>query len=289
MSVKTPLECLTAVAQGGKARTEQSLLTTLLLGFLAGAYISIGCTLAVRAGGNLPPEIFGSFQKVVFAGVFPVGLLMVIVAGADLFTGNCSSLTAGLYCGVVKWGGLIRSWTLSWGSNLVGSIFVMFFLVYLGGLMFEPGAGQTLPFAEFIVKLANAKCNLTWSQAFFRGVGCNWLVCIGIFMAISADSVTSKVAGFWMPITAFVAIGWEHSVANMGFIPLGLFTGQDPIYLEALASGKANAVLTATWGKFFVSNLVPVTLGNIVGAAVFVASFYFGVFGKKAKAQVCGQ
>lgn len=288
MSVKTPLECLVAVAQGGKARTEQSLLATLLLGFLAGAYISIGCILAIRVGGNLPSDVFGSLQKLIFAGVFPVGLLMVLVAGADLFTGNCASLPSGIYCGLAKPAGLLRSWVLSWSSNLVGSIFVVFFLGYLAGLMFEPGPGQTLPFADFIVKLANAKCNLTWSQAFWRAVGCNWLVCLAIFMSLSADSVVSKVAGFWMPITAFVAIGWEHSVANMGFIPLGLFTGNDPIYLQLADAGKATT-LTATWGKFFFANLVPVTLGNIVGAVVFVASFYYGIFGGKAKAMLCGK
>lgn len=288
MSVKTPAECLAAVAQGGKGRTEQSLLTTLLLGFLAGAYISIGCILAIRVGGNLPADVFGSLQKLVFAGVFPVGLLMVLVAGADLFTGNCASVASGLYCGIARPAGLVRSWVLSWSSNLVGSVFVVFFLGYLTGLMFERGSAQTLPFAEFIVKLANAKCNLSWNEAFLRAVGCNWLVCLAIFMSLSADSVASKVAAFWMPITAFVAIGWEHSVANMGFIPLGIFTGQDPIYLQAVAEGKAIA-LTATWGKCFIGNLLPVTLGNIVGAVVFVVSFYYGVFGQKAKALVRGK
>jgi len=294
MACKTPVQVCEAMVNGGRARTQQTILTTLLLAFLAGAYIALGGILAVRATGALPAEVWGSLSKFIFGAVFPVGLVLVLIAGADLFTGNCMTVPTALYCGEVGVVGLLRSWILSWCGNLVGSLFVAFFLAYSTGLLLEPvKAGDTitnLPWAVSAVKIANAKVSLSFNAAFWRAVGCNWLVCLAIWVAAASEDVVGKIVGLWFPIMAFVTIGFEHSVANMAFIPMGIFVGNDPSYIAFANSAEGLAIhaplIKATWNNFFINNLIPVTLGNIVGAAIFVAGIYFATYGKKTAPSV---
>lgn len=290
MAVKVCKDCFEGLWGAGAARCNQSVKACIILGFFAGAYIAFGGVLALRAAGAMPLEFWGSFQKFVFGGVFPVGLMLVVIGGADLFTGNCMTVTGALLDKRITVLQLLRSWIYSWFFNLVGSLFVAFCLGYLTGLFFESVIAKTAtgadalryPWAEFTVKLANAKCALPWMDAFWRAIGCNWLVCLAVFMAFSTDEAIGKIFGIWFPIMAFVAIGFEHSVANMAFIPLGLFNGTDPRYLasvEALGAAK----LTASWMSMFVNNLIPVTIGNIVGGGIFVAGLYFTNFGATKK------
>jgi len=292
MACKSPAQVCEAMVNGGKGRTQQTVLVTLLLAFLAGAYIAFGGALAIRATGQLPPEIWGSLSKFIFGAVFPVGLVLVLVAGADLFTGNCMTVPTALYCGEATIFGLARSWVLAWVGNLIGSLFVAYFLCYTTGLLMEPiKVGDTiknLPWAITAVKIANAKTGMTFAAAFWKAVGCNWLVCLAIWVAAASEDVVGKVVGLWFPIMAFVTIGFEHSVANMAFIPMGLFVGNDPAYIAFAKSAEGLAahapLLKATWNSMFIKNLVPVTIGNIVGAAIFVAGFYTLSFGKKKAA-----
>ena len=270
-AIKTTPECVLGIANLGNAKANQGLVKALALGFLAGAYIGLGCLFAIKVAGNLPPE-WGNISRLIFGGVFPVGLLMVLVAGADLFTGNCMALPSAVMNGTTGIAGLLRSWFTSYVGNFVGSIFVAFFLGVMATVLFDKAADGTMPLATYAVKLANMKCNLSFAEAFWRGVGCNWLVCLAVFMSSSASDGVSKVAVFWPPITCFVALGFEHSVANMCFIPLGLMLGTSDAYLAS--AGGAPVALTATWDAFFVKNLLPVTLGNIVGALVLVSMFY---------------
>lgn len=280
MAFKTPAQIEEAMINGGKGRTNQTVLTTLILGFLAGAYIAFGGMLAIRATATLPAEVWGSLSKFIFGGVFPVGLLLVIVGGADLFTGNCVTVPAALYSGDIKVGGLAKSWILSYIGNFIGSVFIAFFLGHLTGLMMEAvrvdGVVTAMPWAANAVKIANAKVALSFGEAFWRAVGCNWLVCLAVWLAASADDIMGKAIAIWFPIMAFVTIGFEHSVANMAFIPMGIFSGSSPAY-QALADAP---VLKATWSNMMVNNLIPVTLGNIVGGALFVAGLYYMVYYK---------
>lgn len=280
MAFKTPAQIEEAMINGGKGRANQTVLSTLILGFLAGAYIAFGGMLAIRATATMPAEVWGSLSKFVFGGVFPVGLLLVIVGGADLFTGNCVTVPAALYSGNIKAGGLAKSWILSYIGNFIGSVFVAFFLGYLTGLLMEPvkvdGVITAMPWAANAVKIANAKVGLSFGEAFWRAVGCNWLVCLAVWLAASADDIIGKAIAIWFPIMAFVTIGFEHSVANMAFIPMGIFAGNSAAY-QALADAP---VLKATWSSMFVNNLLPVTLGNIVGGALFVAGLYYMVYYK---------
>jgi formate/nitrite transporter len=263
---------------GGKPR--MSVANNLIMAFLAGAYIGFGSLFAIKVAANIPVAQWGNLTRLVFGGVFPCGLLLVLVAGADLFTGNCMYLPSAVIHKKATWGGLARSWLLSYVGNLIGSMFVAFFLGFMTGLLFDLAADGSRPLAAYAVNLANMKCNLSWDVAFLRGIGCNWLVCLAIYMSLTATDAVSKTAVIWPPITAFVALGFEHSVANMTFIPLGIFLGQSDIYLN---NAVALPALTATWHGFFITNLVPVTLGNIAGGAIFVAMLYYKGIGLKAE------
>ena len=250
------------------AKGEMPILNLAILGFLAGAYIAFGGLLAEVANtGVVAAGVPIGISKFIFGAVFPVGLILVVICGSELFTGDVMFMTMGLLDGKTDIMGLLKNWVGSWVFNLIGGIFVAFVLAYLTGIM----TGEA--FAKGAITIANTKAlggaafgaeatkSLTWVQAFTRAIGCNWLVCCAVYLANAADDIISKIVGIWFPIMAFVCIGFEHSVANMFFIPLGIFLGAE-----------------VTWAQFFINNLIPVTLGNIVGGAVFVAMAYWFVY-----------
>ncbi|MGN0092975.1 MAG: formate/nitrite transporter family protein [Methanobrevibacter sp.] len=269
-SLKSPKEVAAAVANTGGAKANASVGDAILLSFLAGAYIAFGGLLAEIANAGMTAAGYPiGLSKFVFGAVFPVGLIMVIICGSDLFTGNCLYMTMGALSGKNSWGGLGKNWVISWIFNLVGGLFVAYVLAYCTGIMsadpFKAGAvtvatTKALGGAKFMAA-GKATASLTWTQAFLRGIGCNWLVCLACWLAVASDDVISKIFGIWFPIMAFVTIGFEHSVANMFFIPLGIFCGAK-----------------ITWADMFVNNLIPVTIGNIVGGALFVACIYYLVY-----------
>lgn len=277
---KTLLE--TCVA-GGVSRAKQSFLQTFLLTFLAGAYIALGGFLAVRCGLGLSWAQWGSMGKFIFAAVFPLGLVLTVICGADLFTGNAMTLTSARYNGRVGWLDVLRSWSFAWVGNFIGALFVAYFLVWSTGIIFEKApavAGlSAMPWADALVKLANGKTSLSFEEAFWRAVGCNWLVCLAVYLSYAAKDIAGKILALWFPTMAFVAMGMEHCIANMFFIPAAILTGTDPRYTELVSNGAATA-LTADWNLFFINNLVPVTLGNLVGGALLVGLVYCFIHGK---------
>lgn len=278
--IKTPAECMMSVCTIGGNKPKMSLVNNLIMAFFAGAYIGFGSLLAIKTTGNLNPEIWGNFIRLAFGMVFPVGLLLVLVAGADLFTGNCMYMPSALMNKKSSWGGLIRSWVISYSGNLVGSIFVAYALGTATGIMYTDAVNGSLPLVDSAVKLANMKCALPWGESFLRAIGCNWLVCLAIYVSLTASDGISKVILIWPPICAFVVLGFEHSVANMTFIPLGIFLGATETYLAS-----ANPVaLTANWSGM-VNNLIPVTLGNIVGGMFFVSMLYYKATNTKPEAK----
>ena len=277
---------LVTAAEGGIGRTRQSLLQTAALTFLAGAYIALGGFLAVRCGLALPWEVWGSMGKFIFAAVFPLGLMLVVVCGADLFTGNCMTLAAARLQKEISIKDSFLSGLFAWLGNFAGALFVAVCMVWATGLIFDKApavAGMSsMPWADALVKLANAKTSLGFMEAFWRAVGCNWLVCLAVYAAYAAKEVAGKILALWFPTMAFVALGMEHCIANMFFIPAAILTGTDPRYSALVEAGQA-APLTASWSSFFVDNLIPVTLGNIAGGAILVALLYTFVHGKLAK------
>jgi len=259
-SFKSPKQTACTIEGVGCGKANLPSEKLLVLGFLAGAYIAFGGLLAIIVGKGVNTEVLGpGIGKFVFGAVFPVGLMFVVIAGAELFTGNTACTIPAVMSGKATWGGLLRNWALAYIGNLIGSLFVAFFLAYLTGLTSsEPWLGATKAIAE-------GKIKLDYVELFFRGLGCNWLVCLAVWLAVASDDINSKIWGIWFPIMAFVAMGFEHSIANMFFIPLGIFNGAD-----------------VSWVDFVVKNLIPVTLGNIVGGAFFVGFIYWWLYGNRA-------
>ena len=254
-SFKSPVDTAKAISATAGAKNSANIVNVILLSFLAGAYIAFGGLLAIIASaGMLKAGAPVGLEKFVFGAVFPVGLIIVVLAGSELFTGNVMFMTIGVLDGSASVGGLAKNWVLSWVFNFVGALFVAYVLAYMGGLFPADSA-----FATKATSVATAKVGLAWDQAFIRAIGCNWLVCLAVWLANASDDVIGKIFGIWFPIMAFVTIGFEHSVANMFFIPLGMFLGAKGV----------------TWSTMIVNNLIPVTLGNIVGGAIFVACIYW--------------
>jgi len=287
MGFKMPKDIAEGMSSLGKAKSELSISKLLVLGFLGGTYIALGGLLAIRAAGALP-DSFGSLQKFIFGAVFPLGLILVVIAGAELVTGNMMTQPMAYFDRKIDLKGLLKNWTFVYIGNFIGSVFVAYFLAYKTGLIMEVAKmgeiPKALPWALYAVKIANAKVSLSWWQAFLRGIGCNWLVALAVWMAYSAEDIIGKIFAIWWPIMGFVAIGFEHSVANMFFIPLGIYAGSDPLYVNFAKSAEGILlnvpILKATWENFIVNNLIPVTLGNIVGAGFFVATIYWYVYRK---------
>lgn len=253
MAFKTPQETVRAVISIGRAKSALRLDKLLVLSFLAGAYIAFGGLLAEVVGGGMPAVKIANpgLAKFVFGAVFPVGLMLVVIAGSELFTGNTALMVPSTLTGATSWVALASNWVWSFLGNLAGSVFVAYFLAYLTGLLAAD------PWLSCAREIAEGKVQLGFWALLLRGVGCNWLVCLAVWLAIAAEDVAGKILGIWWPIMAFVAIGFEHSVANMFFIPAGIFLGAN-----------------VTWVQFLIANLLPVTLGNIVGGALFVGAVY---------------
>lgn len=268
-SFKSPADTAKACVGIAALKEKSPLSNLLLLSFLAGAYIAFGGLLAeVVTGGLAAAGAPAGIVKLLFGAVFPVGLLLVVIAGSELFTGNIMYMPFGILQGKASWFGLIRNWIGSWIFNLVGALFVAYFLAVATGILSaEPWAGAAITIAKTkalggatFVAAGKNTVSLTWIQVFLRAIGCNWLVCLAVYLAIASDDIIGKILGIWFPIFAFVAIGFEHVVANMFFIPVGIFLGG------------------VTWTQFFVNNMVPATLGNIVGGAIFVAGIYWWTY-----------
>jgi formate transporter len=260
-------------ADVGVAKAGMSTLRTFALAVLAGAFIALGAmfaTTAVAGAGDVIP--FG-VQRVLAGLAFCLGLILVVVAGAELFTGNNLIVMASAERRV-RWARLLRNWGIVYGGNLVGALGTVA-LVFLGG-QYEFGDGAV---GASALATAEAKTSLGFGRAFALGIMCNALVCLAIWLTYSARSVTDKILAIIFPITAFVAAGFEHSVANMYFLPTGLAIkewGSDGFYATTGATPADYPELTL--GNAVLDNLVPVTLGNIVGGSVMVGLAYWLIY-----------
>mmetsp|Transcript_30976 Transcript_30976/g.49827 ORF Transcript_30976/g.49827 Transcript_30976/m.49827 type:complete len:495 (+) Transcript_30976:120-1604(+) len=255
---KKPLDIFRAFAESAAKKGALSFWKTFVAGIMAGMYIGAGGLFSIVVGGGMPGimETDPGVQRLAFAAVFPVGLLLCKVTGAELWTGNASTMATGFLNGKATWKHVLYNWSVAWISNFLGSIFFAYFFVYLAGVLDDD------PYLTFIKNVAVKKIDLDPFKALLRGIGANWLVCLATTLGTSAQSVTGKMLGIWFPITAFVAIGYEHSVANMFLVPIGLMYG-------------ARGGFTAESFFLFVGHsLIPVTFGNMIGGAVFVSMLY---------------
>jgi formate/nitrite transporter len=270
---KTPKNIAEIVAETvGVSKATSPWMSLFVLGIMAGAYIGFGGLFATSITFDIAPELGIAFKKMLAGGAFSIGLMLVIIAGAELFTGNTLMISS-IMTGRITWKNTLVRWTVVWIANFIGSVIVALIFYYSG--LWKTGA-DALGLAA--VKVAYAKVHLPFGEALVRAIGCNWLVCLAVWMALSARQTVGKIFAIFFPIMAFVAIGFEHCVANMYFVPIGIFLSS----WAGLAPAGMD-VSSITWGTFFINNLVPVTLGNIIGGSVFVGLGYWGAYLRPAK------
>jgi formate transporter len=263
--------------QAGVNKASLETTNTFMLAVLAGAFIALGAvfstTVTAGASGILP---FG-VTKLLGGLVFCLGLILVVVAGAELFTGNNLIIMAWA-SGKVTTAQLLRNWIIVYLGNLVGSLGTALFMFLSGQYAFGGGA-----VGLNVLTIADAKANLGFVQAIVLGILCNALVCLAVWLTYSARTTTDKILAILFPITAFVAAGFEHSVANMYFIPVGLFVkgGASAEFWSQIGKTPADYG-NLTWQAFLTNNLLPVTIGNIIGGTVLVGVIYWWVYSRQS-------
>lgn len=240
-----------------------------VLSILAGAFIAMGAvfatTVSAGASGALPYGVTRFLMGLAFC----LGLTLVVLAGAELFTGNNLIIMAWANKKITT-GALLRNWGIVYLGNFVGSIATA--LLMIASKQYAFGAGAV---GKVALGTAVAKVNLGFGQAIALGIFCNALVCLAVWLCYGAHSTVDKIVAIILPITAFVAAGFEHSVANMYYIPFGLFLkALDPAFVATTEV----ATDSLTWGSFLLKNLLPVTIGNIIGGAVLVGIVYWSVY-----------
>ncbi|WP_047153968.1 formate/nitrite transporter family protein [Aneurinibacillus tyrosinisolvens] len=254
MSFYSPQQIAVAAAESGERKAKLPLLPVLILGFLAGAFIAFGFLLDIRVSGNVPKE-WGSFAGFLGASVFPVGLVLVVLAGGELVTGNMMTVSMAWFSKKITFSQVLKNWLFVTIGNFVGAVFVAYLFGHVVGLT-EDGH-----FLAKTVSIAQAKLHDSFLQAFISAIGCNWLVCLAVWLALGSQDFAGKALGIWFPVMAFVAIGFQHVVANMFVIPAAIFAGH------------------ATWSEYL-PNFIAVYLGNIIGGTVFVSLCYYAAYGK---------
>lgn len=258
MSFLSPMEILDLISRKGEEKLYYSFKKLFTLGIMGGAYIALGYLAYVRVVGTIPKE-WGSFSTYLGAGIFPVGLMAVTFAGAELLTGNMLVMAVAYYTKRIKLKDVLYNWFIVTVTNLIGSFLVAYLLGHYVGL--TEGA-----FLDKTIAIANGKVIDPPLVALVSGIGCNIFVGLGVWMAAVTKDVGGKVLVIWFSITAFVAIGFQHVVANMFIIPAAIFSGKSQI----------------TWIDY-IGNAVPVFVGNVIGGAVCLGLVYYLAYGDDLK------
>lgn len=249
----------------GEGKVAHSIPNLLILGFLAGMFIAFGSIGYNTASSSIP---LPSVARLVGACVFPGGLTMVLIAGSELFTGNIL-INIGVLEGKVKFLSMLRNWVFVYAGNLAGALFVAY-ACYAGG-QFNMFGGAL---AVTMMKTAATKLSISFSGGILLGILCNFLVCIAVWISFAAETIIGKIAGLFFPIMMFVLCGFEHSVANMCFGGAGLFAAMNPKYVALAVEAGVN-VDALTWYNFFMENLLPVTIGNILGGLLVAVPYWY--------------
>ncbi|MGE9833180.1 formate/nitrite transporter family protein [Streptococcus orisratti] len=253
--MKSPEAILETTIHIGEHKIEKTFLARAILGFIGGAMISLGYLLYVRVAAS-GMEVLGPLSSFIGACVFPIGLIVILMAGGELITGNMMAVSAAFFGKKVSGKDLLANWAVITLFNILGALFVAFVFGHFLGLT---SSGIYL---DETVEVAHAKLAASPLQSFVSGIGCNWFVGLALWLCYGAEDATGKLLGTWFPVMTFVALGFQHSVANAFIIPAAIFEGQ------------------ATWLDF-IQNFVLVYLGNIIGGAGFVSLFYYLAYGHK--------
>ncbi|WP_350455045.1 formate/nitrite transporter family protein [Slackia heliotrinireducens] len=255
-------------------KTKLTPLSTFALAVMAGMLIATGATfmLLVKGDTNL-----GFAASQLLGGLcFSLGLLCVIIAGAELFTGNCLMVCAAADK-KISWGAVLKNWGIVYVGNLVGSLLMVAILL---GANYAGMAGGAV--GDAMINVANSKISLSPSAIFFRGIMCNWLVCLAVWMGFAGRTVIDKVFTSIFPVMAFVACGFEHCVANMFFLPMGIAALNTVGYTGEIDPAKLDAIMQTVTAGGACYNIALATLGNIVGGAILVGMIYWVAYHKKA-------
>jgi len=276
-----PPEMAAKAEEVGVKKATMGLRNTFFLAIMAGQFIALGAifatTVATGTGGQLP---FG-ITKLLTGLVFCVGLILVVVAGAELFTGN-NLIVMALANRRISHLQVLRNWIIVYIGNFVGSIATVI-LIFITKQYTFAGGGIGLT----ALNIANSKCSLDFFQAVALGIMCNSLVCLAVWLCFSARTTTDKILSIIFPITAFVAAGFEHSIANMYFIPIGLFIkyGAPDSFWQTIGKNAAD-YSDLTWSNFLLVNLLPVTIGNVIGGSIMVGLVYWFIYIRRSKVQI---
>jgi formate/nitrite transporter len=292
-----PVAIVAKAGDAGKYKVGLPAWNMVLRGFMSGAYIAMGgalatvCTTGIAYAALTPAQvtagvvapIAGGFAsagmvQLILGAVFPVGLIITVLTGAELFTGDAMLAPMAAFIHKISWMQVLNLWVFVYIGNLIGSLCWAYIMANGPYISFnDAGVAAITAFGSRAIAIAVAKTSYVGMMgaysAFIKGIGCNWLVNLAILLGICSDDMVGKFFGIWFPIMAFVSMGLEHSIANMYFIPAGILT-----------AGITNTATTVTWVTMWTSNLIPVTLGNIVGGLFFVGVIYWVAFKKEIAA-----
>ncbi len=263
MSLNSPPQIIRIAGKLAIDKASYSTKKILTLSFMAGAYIGFGGLLAIVTLGGVPgiAENNPGLAKLLFGAMFPVGIIMVVMAGAELFTGNNAYFMPNVLSKKQTWLAPLKNWGVVYFGNFLGCLFIAFFITHLTEVV------SAEPWAHTVQNIAQSKISNPFYKTFLKGIGANWLVCLSLWMGMSSHHTSGKILGIWWPVMAFVTIGFEHCIANMFFIPLAIFEGAN-----------------ITWSTFVFKNLIPATLGNLLGGAFFVGTLYWFAYIKESNA-----
>ncbi|MEN6519380.1 MAG: formate/nitrite transporter family protein [Methanospirillum sp.] len=299
MAFHPPVAIVAKAGDAGKYKTGLPAWNMLLRGFFSGAFIAMGaglatvCSTGILAGTAATNAGFvnagfasAGIAQLVLGAVFPVGLIITILTGAELFTGDAMLAPVAAFIHKVSWASVLNLWVWVYIGNLIGSLVWAYIMSY--GPYTSVSATGTITASAFgvrAVQIGIAKISYfgtagLWS-AFLKGIGCNWLVNLAVLLGICADDLIGKFFGIWFPIMAFVSSGLEHSIANMMFIPAALMTQP---YLTEAQIATLPGIANLNWVTMWTQNIIPVTLGNIVGGMIFVGLLYWIAFRKEIQA-----
>lgn len=265
MSICTPSQVAANYVAVGKNKTEQAFGRTVILAVLAGMFIALAAVGSVIATATVTSP---SIVRLIAGGLFPVGLVMVIIAGSELFTGN-SLLVIPCLQKEITVRNMLRNWALVYCGNFIGSLLIVLIVDLSGHWGMLSGA-----VAVNTIKVAATKSSYGFVQAMCLGIGCNFLVCIAVWISNAADTVSGKVIGLYLPILLFILAGFEHCVANMYYIPAGLIASTHADF-AALATAAGVNFSGLSVSSFLLRNLLPVTIGNMIGGSILVGAFYW--------------
>jgi formate/nitrite transporter len=252
--VQTPPQTFQTLAEKGETFAKMSALKTLWSSTMGGCYVGMSGLLSLVIAGNLSPGNLTA-QVMIFAALFPINLLLVLQSGGQLFTGNTASMSMAYFENKVTVPCCLRNWLISYTGNIIGCCTLAFVASYLG--LFSGGA------QDMAIRVAVRKTSATFGQTLVKGMMCNWLVCMAVWLATSAQDLGSKMVGIWFPISMFIMIGFEHSVANLFMLPAGLLAGA-PLSISDI----------------IFKNLIPVTIGNAISGTVIIGAGFSFAYGR---------